>query len=161
MTSKGRVRVAVPTDLDAVERLENAVFSSDELSRRSLRYYIHARTACFLVAEVAGDIIGDAIVAFRRGAKAARLYSIAVEPGQAGYGWGRRLLRACEDVASDRGCTTLRLEVRGDNAPALRFYEAAGYTRFGTYDDYYEDGASAWRYQRDLAGGSHREAPPA
>ena len=138
-------------DLDAVERLEQAVFAMDDLSRRSLRYYIQAPSAVFLVLEQDHAIIGDAIVAFRRGTTIARLYSIAVAPGQGGRGLGRRLLDACEDVARSWHVKVLRLEVRSDNDAAIRFYDAAGYRRFGIYPEYYEDGATAIRYERNLS----------
>lgn len=146
-----RIRPAELADLDAVEQLEDSVFTSDELSRRSLRYYVRQPTACFLVLELRGSIVGDAIVATRRGSRQARLYTIAVAPGHAGRGFGRSLLAASEEAARDRECATLRLEVRADNHAAVRFYEAAGYTRCGLYEDYYEDGTDALRFERGLA----------
>ncbi len=151
MSATCLIRRAVPADLDAAECLEDSAFASDQLSRRSLRYYIASPTACFLVLEQGGTIVGDAIVAFRRGSRKARLYSLAIEPALAGRGLGRELLAACEDEARARGSTLLQLEVRSDNASAIRLYERSGYSRFGVYDDYYEDGASAQRYVRKLS----------
>ncbi|MGB3840666.1 MAG: GNAT family N-acetyltransferase, partial [Rhodanobacter sp.] len=49
-----------------------------------------------------------------------------------------------------RGCDRLRLEVRPDNAAAIRLYERAGFRRFGAYRRYYEDGTDAWRYEQAL-----------
>jgi [ribosomal protein S18]-alanine N-acetyltransferase len=126
------------------------VFDRDELSRRSLRYYIGATTAVFLVAELETAIVGDAIVAFRRDSSVARLYSLAVAPSATGRGLGRALLRRCEREADARGSGKLRLEVRADNAAAIALYRSAGYHEFGRYDDYYEDGASALRFEKDL-----------
>jgi [ribosomal protein S18]-alanine N-acetyltransferase len=40
--------------------------------------------------------------------------------------------------------------VRQDNAAAIRLYERRGYRRIGAYAAFYEDGADAWRYQKDL-----------
>ncbi|MBE7220501.1 MAG: GNAT family N-acetyltransferase [Caulobacteraceae bacterium] len=144
------MRDAVVADLDAVEALEDRVFDGDELSRRSLRYYIAAPTARFLVLEEAGALVGDAIVAFRKGARVARLYSVAIHPDHAGRGHGRRLLAASEAAAAERGAKSLRLEVRADNAPAIALYRKAGYAEFGRYDDYYEDGAAALRFEKPL-----------
>ena len=146
------LRDAVPADLDAVEALETRVFDQDELSRRSLRYYIATPTARFLVLEEAGAIVGDAIVAFRRNARVARLYSVAVHPDHAGRGYGRRLLAACEGAAAAHGATALRLEVRADNAPAIALYRGRGYAEFGRYDEYYEDGTAALRFEKLLKG---------
>ena len=46
----------------------------------------------------------------------------------------------------------LRLEVREDNARAIRIYEQNGYRRIGREPDYYEDGATALRYEKTLRG---------
>lgn len=148
MPGEFRIRPATLADLDAVEALEDLVFESDELSRRSLRYYIGSPTARFIVAEHDAGIAADAIVAFRRLSAVARLYSIAVRPELAGRGLGRQILTACESIVRERGRSALRLEVRSDNEAAIRFYEAAGYARFGTYPDYYEDGTAASRYEK-------------
>jgi [ribosomal protein S18]-alanine N-acetyltransferase len=150
VTGTTRIRAAVLADLDAIEALEMRVFDSDELSRRSLRYYIGTPTAVFLVLEEDGRVVGDAIVAFRRNARVARLYSVAVTPERAGRGYGKRLLAACEDAAQSRGAAALRLEVRAGNAGAIGLYRQAGYREFGRLDDYYEDGATALRFEKAL-----------
>lgn len=146
-----RIREAALSDLDAVAALETGVFDSDQLSRRSLRYYITTPTAVFLVLEVGGAIVGDALVAFRRNARVARLYSVAIHPDHAGQGHGRRLLGACEAETAARGARTLRLEVRDDNTAAVALYRRAGYREFGRYDDYYEDGAAALRFEKPIS----------
>ena len=149
-TAEVGVRTATLADLDPLETLETRVFDSDELSRRSLRYYIGAATAVFLVLEAGDTIVGDAIVAFRRNARVARLYSVAIHPDHVGQGHGKRLLVACEEAAKDRRARALRLEVRADNAPAIRLYRRAGYREFGRYDNYYEDGAVALRFEKSF-----------
>ncbi len=145
-----RIRDATPADLDAVEVLESRIFDSDQLSRRSLRYYIGSPTARFLVMEQSGTIIGDAIVAFRRNARVARLYSIAIHPDYAGEGHGSRLLAASEAAAREHGAKALRLEVRADNAPAIALYRKSGYAEFGRHGGYYEDGMDALRFEKPL-----------
>jgi ribosomal protein S18 acetylase RimI-like enzyme len=59
-------------------------------------------------------------------------------------------MAACERAARKRGCETLRLEVRADNAGAIGLYEKLGYERFGRYENYYEDGAPALRFDKPL-----------
>jgi ribosomal protein S18 acetylase RimI-like enzyme len=103
-----------------------------------------------LLAE-SGAVLGYALVLFRRDSRAARLYSLAVKPGSSGRGIGSQLLAAAEGAARDRGAALLRLEVRADNADALRFYESHGYVLFGRRDEYYADGMAALRLQRALA----------
>ena len=50
-----------------------------------------------------------------------------------------------------RGCDRLRLEVREKNRPAIALYETLGYQRIGRYENYYQDGASALRFEKQLA----------
>jgi ribosomal protein S18 acetylase RimI-like enzyme len=150
---KGRL-----ADLDRLVAIENAAFEGDRLTRRSLREHLTKPTVSLLVAEAeAGgfaQVIGYALIAFRRDSKKARLYSIASDPKYrlgSGRGLGRVLLAACEAEAARRGAETLVLEVRADNARAIALYEARGYARFGTLADYYEDGAAAVRYEKQLS----------
>jgi ribosomal-protein-alanine N-acetyltransferase len=146
-----QVRKARPEDLDAIEAIENTVFDSDRLSRRSLRRYIGAGSVSMLVAHESRAITGYALIGFRRGSIKGRLYSIAVDRERAGRGLGRALLQACEAETRRRECESLLLEVRADNPRAIALYEKAGYQRTGAEPDYYEDGATALRFEKTLA----------
>ena len=138
------------SDLEAIERLERAVFSGDRLSRRSLRAFILAPHRPLLVATDAAGVAGYALVFLRKSGRTARLYSIAVDPARARRGVGRALIAAAQTYAIEQGRTTLRLEVREDNHPAIALYERLGYHRFGRAEDYYEDGAAALRLEKRL-----------
>jgi ribosomal protein S18 acetylase RimI-like enzyme len=146
------IRPARASDVDGLVAMEEAVFASDRLSRRSLRRLISSTTAAFLVSEAGDGLTGSAIVLFRKGSFSARLYSIAVAPGHAGAGIGRALLCAALDAAAERGCTDLRLEVREDNPRAIAFYELNGFALTGRRPGYYADGATALRYLRPVDG---------
>jgi ribosomal-protein-alanine N-acetyltransferase len=150
---KGRL-----ADLDRLVAIENAAFEGDRLTRRSLRAHLTKPTVSLLVAEAEMDgfsqVIGYALIAFRKDSKKARLYSIASDPEYrlgSGRGLGRVLLADCEDEAARRGAETLVLEVRADNARAIALYDARGYVKCGTITDYYEDGASALRFEKRLS----------
>jgi len=146
------IRPARASDIDALVAIENAVFATDRISRRSFRKLIERETAETLVAEVNGAIAGYCMVLFRRGSGVARLYSIAVATGHAGSGVGRLLLETAEDTAFEHDRLILRLEVREDNARAIKIYETNGYRRIGVEADYYEDHAPALRYEKMLRG---------
>ncbi|HVY57817.1 MAG TPA: GNAT family N-acetyltransferase [Xanthobacteraceae bacterium] len=146
-----RIRPGVTSDLDALVDLEERVFSTDRMSRRSLRRFLGAESAALLVAERAGGVAGYALVLFRRRSGVARLYSIAVDPGITGRGVGTALLGAAEDAAAARACAVMRLEAHEANARAISRYESAGYRLFGRYVRYYEDGGDALRYEKSLA----------
>jgi ribosomal protein S18 acetylase RimI-like enzyme len=145
------VRQARFEDLADIETIENAVFESDRLSRRSLRYYLTAKTALLLVVRANDRVAGYSLVGFRKDSPRARLYSIALDPAAHRRGLGRLLLGASERAAKARGASAMRLEVRIDNARAIELYEKNGYRNFAVVTDYYEDGATALRFEKRLA----------
>jgi ribosomal-protein-alanine N-acetyltransferase len=147
------IRPARPTDLDALAGLEARVFSGDRLSRTAMRRHMASGTALMLVADLSGGAAGYALVFFRKGSATARLYSIAVDPQIAPPGTGRALLSGVEKGAAQRGVAAMRLEVRADNARAIELYERTGYTLRGRRAGYYEDGADALLYRRELGDG--------
>ena len=58
------------------------------------------------------------------------IHDIAVEPDRRGAGIGRHLLAAAEDVARDRGCCKLTLEVLEGNHTAVGLYRAVGFAAY-------------------------------
>ena len=60
-----RVRKAARGDLDALIELEERVFATDRLSRRSLRRFLASPSAELVVAQLASRLAGNAIVLFR------------------------------------------------------------------------------------------------
>ena len=146
------IRPARASDVDALLAIENAVFHTDRLSRRSFRRLIGRLSAAVLVAEGGGKVAGYCILLFRAGNPAARLYSIATAPDMAGQGLGRALIEAAERAAVERGKHSLRLEVRQDNERALSIYRRAGFRPVGSKPGYYQDGMTALRMEKSLAG---------
>lgn len=146
------IRPARASDVEALVAIENAVFDTDRISRRSFRQLIDRETADTLVVDDAGALLGYAMVLYRTGSGVARLYSLAVAPGAAARGLGRALLEAAEQAAFKHDRLLLRLEVREDNARAIALYEKTGYRRIGRETDYYEDGGAALRYEKLLRG---------
>ncbi len=144
------IRKAKRSDLEALIAIETRCFTSDRLSRRSLRYFLAAPNAAIVVAVLKGVVVGYALVSFRKGSGIARLYSIAIHPDFRGRKLGLGLLKAAEKVARQHRARAMRLEVRGRNYRAIALYEREGYRRFGRIADYYEDGATAFRYEKPL-----------
>ncbi len=145
-----RIRAASPEDIDELSAIEAAAFATDRISRRSFRALIARPTASTLVAEMDGAVAGYAMILFRAGTGMARLYSLAVAPGHAGRGLGRKLLAAAEDAAERHDRMMLRLEVREDNRAAIGLYRGAGYRQISRIADYYEDGMAALRFEKLL-----------
>jgi ribosomal-protein-alanine acetyltransferase len=136
--------------LDALERIEQASFTTDRISRRSFRRFIDQHIGDFQVAVVAGEVVGYYIVLYRRATQLARLYSLAVAPAYRRRGIGSMLLAAAEHDADECHCLFMRLEVKVDNQAALALYHAAGYYDMEIRPEYYEDEADALVLQKLL-----------
>jgi ribosomal-protein-alanine N-acetyltransferase len=144
------LRRAKLEDLDALVSIETAAFDCDRLSRRGLRYHILSQTTQPLVLLLQERLVGYGLVGYRRNSTRARLFALALDATAQGRGLGRCLLRAVERAAKAHGASMLGLEVRIDNTRAIALYEKAGYHRVGTAPDYYEDGATALRFEKQL-----------
>jgi ribosomal protein S18 acetylase RimI-like enzyme len=153
-------RLAIRADLPALLRLEQECFAQDRMSERSFRRLLTVPSAELLVAESGAELLGYALLLLRRGARAARLYSLAISRQARGQGVGGGLLGRIEALAIQRDCTRLRLEVRIDNAVAIGLYERRGYRRFARSAGFYEDGSDAWRYEKAI-GVRQTEGSPA
>ena len=70
------------------------------------------------------------------------LYWIAVHPGAARSGLGRKLTNAVEEWVREDGGTHVfaTTSTRADYAPAHVFYEAQGFTKMADVPDYHSDG---------------------
>ena len=150
-TAAMRVRRAELSDLDDMVALELASFAGDRLSGAQYRRHLDSDSALVLVASANHrNFLGTTVLFFRKGSRVARLYSIASKPEARGKGVGAALLEAIEAAARQRRCHAVRLEVRDDNAGAVRLYERHGYRHIGHYPHYYQDGTHAWRYEKSL-----------
>ncbi len=143
------IRRAATADIPALAALES-VFPTDRMSARNFQDMLRRGRASVLVCEEGGALIGDAVVLYRRNSPAARIYSLVVQPAQRGRGIARQLLAAVEAEARERGCQTLRLEVRPDNSQALSLYRHSGYAVERRLEQFYEDGSPAVRLSKNL-----------
>lgn len=150
------IREAVLADVPALARLEQHSFDTDRISQRQFRYLLTRANAVVLVAlSVAEDadaqLLGNLVLLFSKATSVARLYSLAVHQDCRGRGLGRCLIKAAEAQAWARHRAWLRLEVRKDNAPAIKLYESLGYRKFGEYQGYYQDQMDALRLEKLLS----------
>jgi len=86
-----------------------------------------------LVATVAGEVIGAAILArvlqLHEGKKKLYLADLSVAPRAQGSGAGRALMAAVARHARDLGCQAVFWDVWTGNAEAYRFYDRLGASR--------------------------------
>lgn len=153
------LRYATQADLAGLVALEERCFDTDRISRRSFRELLGRETAATILHEKDGQILGYAMLLFRRGTAMARLYSIAVDPQAEGRKIGSLLVKAAEEVTFERGRLLLRLEVREDNERAIQLYHRLGYRPIGRYLDYYADHTTALRYEKTIRGDVPLNAP--
>jgi len=142
---RGRV-----SDLAALVAIEQAVFTTDRISRRSFRRFLETANATLIVAEAGDKVAGYALALYPPRSKLARLYSIAVAPHVGKRGVGSLLLAAAEDAAQRHKRRAMRLEVHEHNARAIARYEKSGYRLFGRHHDYYDDHGDALRFEKVL-----------
>ena len=151
----GTIRKAGPGELDALAAIENQCFSMDRISRSGLRRFLTRSRqdpwgARFLAVEHGACICGYVLLLLRRNSLIARIYSIAVIPEHRRMGMARTLLAGAESVAVESGRNRIRLEVREDNAAAIRLYSSVGYRSFDRIEQYYEDRTAAIRMEKPL-----------
>src|SRR5258708_11340593 len=135
---RAHIRRGKPADLDALWELENQVFATDRMSRRSLRRPLASPSAVAIVARADGAVMGVAVVLFRANSRVARHYSLAVAPKYTGRGIASALLAMAEKIAMRRKCRSLRLEVHERKHGSIKAYRNAGYHEFGRCRHYYQ-----------------------
>lgn len=107
-----------------------------ELAHPQLRQYLIAE-------DDHGTLLGYAGVQF--GGAEADVQTLAVSPAAQGRGLGGILLRDLIARAFRAGATSLLLEVRADNEPAIALYDRHGFTRISIRRRYYQPGdVDAW-----------------
>jgi len=146
-----KIRKARVNDIPRLLDIENACFDYDKLSRRNFHWMIKKAHSIFLVLEYETYLVGYGLVLINSGTSLARLYSIATLSQFQGHGLASKLIKELEDrSAQDEDCAYLRLEVKEDNKSAIKLYERLGYTKFTEKEDYYDDGKTAYCYEKRI-----------
>jgi ribosomal protein S18 acetylase RimI-like enzyme len=134
---------AVQTDVDQLAALEIDLFRTDRCSKRSFRYLIRRAHVIVVKREDTAEILGYAILLGRKNSRKMRIYSFGITAAARGEGLAGRLLEVLENIARDKGCATLTLEVSDSNVAAVRLYRKHGFAQYGFRLGYYEDGGHA------------------
>ncbi len=144
------IRNANLSDAASLLALEHKCFTADRISLRSFKRFIAEKRSDLLLVERAGQVIGYFLLIYRRGTSLARLYSLAVDPTCRKQGIAELLMQHAEKAAAARNCVLLRLEVRYDNAAAIRLYQKLSYHEFAVKHDFYEDHSDAICMQKQI-----------
>jgi ribosomal-protein-alanine N-acetyltransferase len=130
-------------DLDGILPLEEAGFElAQRWSREAWRAELDNPDRLVLVRHDArGLVVG--VATFSLVADMADLLRVIVLPDSRGRGIGGSLIRAGMEWAKAVGADRMLLEVRPDNAPAVRTYQKLGFAALDRRRDYYGTGVDA------------------
>jgi [ribosomal protein S18]-alanine N-acetyltransferase len=144
------IRPATAADVDALVRLERENLGADAWSPALVAEGVGGGlpTVHFLVAQAGDEIVGHAVLSAV--AEVSELQRIAVDPAHRRSGLATRLLEEVIVIARREGADRLLLEVREDNAGALAFYAARGFTEIDRRARYFRDGSTAVVMSRPL-----------
>ncbi len=143
------LRIAHPSDLEAIYRIEIACFKEHRFRKDHVDWILRNDRAVTLVEETGGGRLEGAIMLLFEGPFCCVL-SIATIPERRRKGLGTRMMQAAEGEARKRGCTRVRLEVSTQNYGAIEFYRGLGYKTDGVLYGYYSWGEDAYSMIRSL-----------
>jgi len=143
MSTAISIRLARPTDMDFILRIEQASFGEYAYDRNLFAEYHLKCGGLFLVA-VRGRKVCGYMITCTGGQSApyrAELVSIAVDPKARGRGVASALMDSTLRRLRRRRIACFRLMVKADNRAAVAMYRKYGFTRKRIVRRYYEDGA--------------------
>ena len=129
-------RRSLPKDGAEIAALEREAFPDPWGERDIIDLITTEGGMCFTAVD------GDRVVAYFLGRlipPEGELYRVAVTPDKRQRGVGYRLLDYAYKTSKGRGLESLFLEVRSQNLPALKLYEAYGFKRIGLRPGYYKN----------------------
>ena len=124
------------SDVPAIAELEKVCFS-DPWSENSIAGELDNRLSYWLVAEVAGTVVG--YVGSQTVLDAADMMNIAVSPDYRRQGIGEALINALISHLQQNRVIALLLEVRVSNTQAITLYEKLGFQQVGRRPKYYHN----------------------
>jgi len=147
-----RLREMSWRDIPVLAALDAVLFAEDawdeptwwaELAGRPRREYVVAMEGECVVGYAGLDLAGEV----------ADVMTIAVAPDHQARGLGDELMRELARRGASAGAVAMMLEVRADNAPALRLYARHGFEQVGVRRRYYQpDGVDALVLRRPVGG---------
>ena len=137
------ISAATAADLEQILVLEESGFDLPQRwSRDAWQAELDNADRLVLVRrDDSGSVVG--VASFSLAADLADLLRVIVAPESRGRGLGSSLIRAGMEWAKAVGADRMLLEVRPDNAPAVRTYQKLGFATLDRRRDYYGIGMDA------------------
>ena len=110
--------------------------------RLSFEGELSCQNVCNYIVKLQTNGAGEQVAAyafFRLAADELHLLKIAVSPAWRGQGIASRLLKRCFAIRAKQGATSVHLEVRPSNTPAIELYLKLGFEVIGRRHKYYAD----------------------
>lgn len=124
-------------DLDRIVELEQLLFTSSWNKSDFLYEILENQFSFNFVLENDDIIVGYVGVWLIY--EQSQITTIGVDPHYQRCGYGKELMRAMIDLASQHGCEVMSLEVRVSNELAILLYESLGFEKQSIRKDYYQD----------------------
>ena len=135
--NNGIVRPMLPSDLEVIQEIESASFSSPwslESFKAELKDNEYARYLCLELNERVIGYMGLWFILDE-----GHITNIAITPNYRGQRWGEFLMRSVMEKMAEQGMERMTLEVRVSNSSAQSLYKRLGFTIAGVRKGYYAD----------------------
>lgn len=142
-----RIEPMTLKDLDQVMAIEQTSFTSP-WKRSFFEYDINRKDAQCFVAKEKDKVIGYVDAWFI--SDEVHLANIAVDKDFRRQGVASKLLSKIIEIAQQKNCQKILLEVRLSNVIAQKFYEKFGFKKVYQRPKYYPDGEDALIYEKAL-----------
>jgi ribosomal-protein-alanine N-acetyltransferase len=140
-------------DFNRLYAIELACFEPPfRFSRQTMRRLVADPASATWIAEEHDQMAGFAIIYWAQAPEQpiAYIQTLEVAPTHRNRGIARELLRRLEESARSAGAQVIWLHVAEVNIPALRLYEAHGFSKQGKEDNYYAKGIAALLYAKPI-----------
>ncbi len=125
--------------LDKLYEIEEQCFDQEAFSKRQIGYLLLDYNAIALVAKVNNEVTGFIIVQveIENNTVFGHIITLNVAPTYRRKGIASKMLREIEEILRQKSINECHLEVREDNAAALKLYQNSGYQKIGRLEKYY------------------------
>ncbi len=138
----GTIRNAEISDIERVVEIANSSLTEYYTTNLMMDLF-HSWSEGFMV-----YTLNDKVIGFIAGGKfsrtEARILLLAVDDRFRRMGIGKALMNEFIDLCRMHNIMSIRLEVRTDNADAIRFYQRYGFSTISTIRAYYSDSSDAY-----------------
>lgn len=145
-----KIRAMTALDLITASAIEKQIYQKSAWSLNQFKEEFSKvpKSAQYLVAELAGEVIGYAGIVFNM--DTADIHTLTVIDSQRRKGIGRELLKRMIDLARSKKVNAVLLEMRLGNDQARPLYEQMGFIEVSQRENYYAPGVTAVVMRKEL-----------